>query len=249
MSCPRIITVTASRVDAAPEIGALVLETRAQADAFIFLSGGAAKMSTESEDALLGLFDAFAILGGDGLRFAVADGGTRAGIMQAAGRARTRSVPPFPLIGVSPAREIPPHGSTPVDPNHSVIVAVENLDWDGADGYFGSETVAMYWLFDRLAEGRPSVTVVANGGAIALTEVDQNVRAGRSMILVRGSGRAADALASMLNPALAVEGEAAELRAKAERLSLLRRPNLLHTFDIASGPDELARMLRRFLTR
>src|SRR5687767_5636723 len=119
MSNPRILTVTASRLDDAPEVGALVRETRTHADAFIFLSGGASKMSTESEHALLGLFEALAILAGEGLRFAVADGGTEAGIMQAAGRARAHSALTFPLIGIAPAREIPPHGTTPVDPNHS----------------------------------------------------------------------------------------------------------------------------------
>jgi len=246
MTSPRLLTVTSSRLDV-PELDALVHDTRTQADAFIFLSGGASKMSAGSEQALLALFEALPILAGDGLRFAVADGGTKAGIMEAAGQARAHSTPAFPLIGIAPAREIPPHGTTPVDPNHSVIVAVENPDWDGAQGYFGSETVAMYQLFARLAEGKPSVAVVANGGGITLTEIDQNVRAGRPIVLVSGSGRAADAVLSLLNPALTVEGETAELRAKAAVLNLRRQPDLLHAFEMASGPAEFARVLRGFL--
>jgi SLOG in TRPM, prokaryote len=47
---------------------------------------------------------------------------------------------------------------------------------------FEALTLAMYWLFAKLAEGRPSVTIVANGGGITLAEVESNVRAGRRMI-------------------------------------------------------------------
>ena len=46
--------------------------------------------------------------------------------MEAAGRARRASSYAFPLIGVAPAREIPPRGKTPVDPNHSHVIAVDN---------------------------------------------------------------------------------------------------------------------------
>ena len=56
----------------------------------------------------------------------------------------------------------------------------------------------MYWLFGALAEGRPSVAIVANGGGITLNEVESNVRAGRRIILIEGSGRAADALVSLV---------------------------------------------------
>jgi hypothetical protein len=246
---PRILTVTASRVHDDPEVDALVRETRAQVDAFIFLSGGASGMSAEAERALLRLFEALAILAEEGLRFAVADGGTAAGIMQAAGRARVHSARAFPLVGVSPAREIFPQGTTPVDSNHTTIVAVENQDWNDAHGFFGSETVAMYQIFDRLARGKPSVTVVANGGDITLAEIDHNVRAGRPMILVSGSGRAADALVSMLNQASLMDSGTATLRARAEALNLLRQPALFHVFDMARGPGEFASTLRPFLSR
>lgn len=247
MSNPRIVNVTAAGIADDPEIDALVRETRAQVDAFIFLSGGASGMSTDGGQALVRLFEALTILAADAVRFGVADGGTEAGIMQAAGRARVQSAHAFPLIGVSPMREIPPRGATPVDPNHTVIVAVDNPDWDATHGYFGSETAAMYHLFARLAEGRPSVTVVANGGEITLTEVDHNIRAGRPMILVSGSGRAADTLVSMLNPAAADAGTE-KLRARAETLNLLRQPGLFHIFDMARGPGEFADALRAFLS-
>ncbi|MGH9144504.1 MAG: hypothetical protein ACRD2I_25480 [Vicinamibacterales bacterium] len=249
MSIPPILTVTTARMAEDPGLATLVRESREQADAFIFLSGGASGMSSATEDALLHMFESLAILAARGVRFGVADGGTAAGIMQAAGRARARASPSFPLIGVTPMREIPPFGTTPVDPNHTTIVAVDNPHWDGANGYFGSETVAMYGLFARLAEGRPSVTIVANGGEIALTEVDQNIRAGRPMIVVRGSGRAADTLGSMLDQTPVSGDEIVKLRAKAEALHLLRQADLFHVFDLARGPQALAGTLGALLCR
>lgn len=249
MAGPRILRVAASRIDDDAAVAALVREVRAEADAFVFLSGGASKMSSDSERALLNLFEGLAILARDGMRLAVGDGGTEAGIMQAAGQARARSVNPFPLVGISPAPEIPPHGTTPIDPNHSAIVAVDDPDWDGSDGYFGSETAAMYKVFARLADGRSSVAVVANGGAITLAEVDENIRAARPMLLVSGSGRAADVLVSMLGGAAIADSGDQDLREKAEALNLRRRPDLFHTFDLARGPQEFARTLRSLLVQ
>jgi hypothetical protein len=247
MGNPRILHVPASRVDDDPGIAGLIRDLRAEAEAFVFLSGGAAKMSGESERALIDLVDGLAILCGEGLRLGVGDGGTQAGIMQAAGNARAKSRHPFPLVGVCPAREIPPLGKTPIDPNHTAIVAVDNPDWDGSNGYFGSETAAMYTLFARMAEGRRSVAVVANGGGITLTEVDENIRAGRPMVLVSGSGRAADVLVSLVEQRENVDGGEVELRQKAEALNLRRRPDLFHTFTLTDGPNAFARTLRRVL--
>jgi hypothetical protein len=247
MGDPRILRVPEARIDDDPEVAALVREVRGQADAFIFLSGGASEMSGDSERSLLNLFEGLAILAGDGMRIAVGDGGTQAGIMQAAGQARAHGRSPFPLVGVSPAPEIPPHGKTPVDPNHSAVIAVDNPEWDGSNGYFGSETAAMYKVFARLADGKASVAVVANGGGITLTEVDENINAGRPMVLVSGSGRAADVLVSMLGGAATAAGGDHDLRNKAEALNLRRRPDLFHTFDLARGPQEFARTLRSML--
>jgi len=57
----------------------------------------------------------------------------------AAGLARKASGFAFPLIGLAPAGEIPPRGTTPVDPNHSYIVAVDNPAAAAGDAW-GSET-------------------------------------------------------------------------------------------------------------
>jgi hypothetical protein len=158
--------------------------------------------------------------------------------MAAAGRARRASGNGFPLIGVAPAREIPPRGKTPVDPNHSHLVAVDDPSAPAHDSW-GSETEAMYWLFAKLAEGRPSVTIVANGGGITLKEVESNVRAGRRMILIEGSGRAADALVSLLQKTKVANPEVVGLRDSAEKATLTRRPELFTIVPLQGGAPSL----------
>lgn len=265
---PTVVPVTTHSFATDARVNDLVSSVRQQADAFIFLAGGASKLDDARKRELLALFEAFSLLARDGVRFAVGDGGTQAGIMEASGLARRASQPPFPLIGVSPKRELAlddktrAEGKTAIDPNHSHIVAVDNPDWDGKNGYWGAETVTMYQLFARLAEGRPSIAIIANGGPIVLEEVKENVKAGRKIILIAGSGRVTDALVSLLphsggapaqsteqsasasNEQAAAAAEMAGFRASAEKLGLVARPELFEVFDIHAGPQALAARLR-----
>ena len=244
-------TVTVS--SAAPEknetLSRLIAAVREQAGEFVFLSGGASRMAEAEQRQLIAMFDALAQVAKGGRRIAVGDGGTQAGIMQAAGDARRASGNAFLLIGVAPAKEIPPRGKTPLDSHHSHIVAVDNPAVAATQDAWGSETETMYWLFDRLAAGRPSVTVVANGGDITLSEVDANVRAGRPMILIEGSGRAADALVSLIRKTAASAGEVRELRARAEAAKLTRRPELFTVVPLRAGAPGLRQALIEALDR
>jgi len=224
--------------DTNKQLSALVSEIRSQADAFVFLSGGASKMQEDQQRRLLAMFQALSLLAKSGRRIAVGDGGTQAGIMEAAGRVRLDSGNAFALIGVAPASEITPRGKTPFDPNHSHIVAVDNPSAPARDAW-GFETETMYWLFAKLAEGRPSVTIVANGGGITLAEVDANVRAGRRMILIEGSGRAADALLSLLKGRKPSGPEVTSLRESAEKAALTRRPELFQVVALQAGASGL----------
>jgi len=231
---PRVIEVSSTTPEKNARLAALVVEIRSQADAFVFLSGGASKMRADHQRQLLAMFDALTELAKGGRRLAVGDGGTQAGIMEAAGRARRSSGNAFPLIGVAPAREVSPRGKTPLDPNHSHIVVVDNPAAPEQDSW-GSETETMYWLFAALAEGRPSVTIVANGGGITLDEVEANVRAARRMILIEGSGRAADALVSALRKTQVSDAEVISLKERAETAALIRRPELFRIVTLQSG--------------
>ena len=231
---PRVIEVSSVALDKEPQLSALIAEIRTQADGFVFLSGGASRMSEDHQRQLLAMFDALMLVARSGRRIAVGDGGTQAGIMEAAGHARRSSGNAFALIGVAPARELQPRGKTPVDLNHSHVVAVDNPSAPAQDSW-GSETDTMYWLFAKLAEGRPSVTIVANGGGITLAEVDANVRAGRRMILIEGSGRAADALISLVRKTPVSDREIVNLRERAEKAALARRPELFQIVPLQSG--------------
>jgi hypothetical protein len=222
----------------APESNAklaeLVADIRRQADRFVFLCGGAANMDTERQQPALAMFDALAQLPLDGYRLAVGDGGTRAGIMEAAGKARRASGNKFVLLGVAPAVDVPPRGTTPTDPNHSHIVTVADPSAPAVDAW-GTETDTMYWLFKRIAAGRPSVAVLVNGGKIALKEVRANIDAGRVVITVEGSGRAADAIACLVKGAAAPDGEVADLCGHAQSLGLPGRPELFRVLPLAAG--------------
>jgi hypothetical protein len=184
------------------------------------------------------MLDALNSLALDGYRLAVGDGGTKAGIMEAAGLARRRSGNRFPLIGVAPAIDVPPHGAVPLDPNHSHIVTVADPSVSQPEAW-GTETETMYWLFARMSEGRPSVAVLVNGGGIALKEVLANVMAVRPTIVIEGSGRAADAIASLAKGSALEDEVADDLGAKAQAMGLLRRPELFRVLPIDAGADGL----------
>lgn len=253
------------QLDAAQGLGAvdgLIADVSASADSFIILSGGASKMSDAAKAQLIALFGAFSTLAKSGMSFAVGDGGTKAGIMEAAGNAREACGGAFRLVGVSPAPEIAP-GKTAIDPHHSDIVAVSNAPWlveqQGYGwqpdwGFWGSETKAMYDIFGKMAEGKPSVCIVANGGGITLDEVKQNVKQGRKMIVVGGSGRVADGICEVVlgrahtpSADAKIEEEYAKLKGKIEKANLPRE--LFTCFEVTAGPDAFAAAISSALGR
>jgi hypothetical protein len=243
---PQIIPAQPASLEANAALRDLIASVRAQSDALVVLAGGATKMTEAKQAALLGMFDALVTLAGE-RRIAVGDGGTKAGIMEVAGRARLASGKAFPLIGVSPAREIQPLGATPFDPNHSHIVAVDDPVAASDAASWGSETRSMYWLFARIAAGRPSVAVIANGGGIALTEIAANIEAGRTTILIEGSGRAADAVIALVRGTTPADGEVLQLQNRARAAKLDRRPELFRVVSIEAGAAGLLDALRAAL--
>ncbi|MET0167583.1 MAG: hypothetical protein ABW318_21625, partial [Vicinamibacterales bacterium] len=95
---PRFIRASSTAPETNTQLSALVAEVRKEADAFVFLSGGASKMQEDHQRQLLAMFDALSLVTKAGHRLAVGDGGTKAGIMEAAGLARKASGHAFPLI-------------------------------------------------------------------------------------------------------------------------------------------------------
>ena len=70
-------------------------------------------------------------------------------------------------------------------------------------------------------------------------EVESNVRAGRPIILIEGTGRAADALVSLLRKTPVSEPELVSLRESAEKAMLTRRPELFTVVSLQGGASDL----------
>lgn len=256
---PIVIRVDAAAVATSPAVRALVGQYRAEANAFVFLSGGAGEVSDEIGGRLRALLAALPRLVAGGLKLAVGDGGTQAGIMEWAGLVRRDSGGAFPLLGVAPAEEVTTTGEpdrTPLDPNHTHVVLVANPEWapgpQSADrprggGRWGAETDAMYQIFGRLAAGRASVTLVANGGPVTLDEVGRNIAQRRPMAVVAGSGRVADAVVARVRGVDPTDPAVRQFRDAVARLHLDAHPDLFHVVDLGAGPAGLAERLSPLL--
>jgi hypothetical protein len=125
---------------------------------------------------------------------AAVSGGTDIGVMGALGRARAAARAPFPLVGVAAEGTVDIGNGverrlTALEPNHTHFVLVPGEVW-------GAESP---WLFDvavAIAGGRPVVTLVFNGGAITLDDVQRSLERGIPVMVLAGTGRAADRIAA-----------------------------------------------------
>jgi SLOG in TRPM, prokaryote len=133
------------------------------------------------------------------------DGGTRSGVMRLFGAARAAAQATFPLVGVAAAgvvklspEQTPGNVGTMLEPNHTHFVIVPGDQW-GAEAPWIAQTATV------LAGAAPSVTVLANGGQIAYSDVRRSVEAGRPVLVIAGSGRTADVFVAALADAPADE--------------------------------------------
>jgi hypothetical protein len=138
----------------------------------------------------------------------IVDGGTDAGVMRLLGLAHAECSAAVPLVGVvvralaaMPGEEVVPPAAA-LEPNHTHFVLVPGSSW-------GEEAPWIARVAAAVAGDRPSVTVLVNGGEIAWTDAAESVRAGRTLLAVRGTGRTAEAVAA------AADGRAGDERADA----------------------------------
>ena len=117
---------------------------------------------------------------------AIVDGATDAGVVALVGRAHADDDAAFALVGV--AVEALVREEAEIEPHHTHLLLVPGSEW-------GDETPWLAAVAGALAGPRPSVTVLVEGGDIALADVEASVAAGRRVVVVAGSGRTADALA------------------------------------------------------
>jgi hypothetical protein len=104
--------------------------------------------------------------------------------------------------------------------------------------HWGDETPTMLALADVLSAGSPSVALLAGGGAVARQEVMGDVRAGREVVALAGTGRLADELATLARGEAKPSDAAADEIVRSQRLTL---------FDMDRPPAELANLLGRRL--
>lgn len=150
------------------------------------------------------------------------DGGTDAGVMRLLGESRAAGSP-FPLVGVAALGTVTYPGHTganpdaaPLDRHHSHFVLAPGDTW-------GDEVPYLAAVVSHLAAGRPSVTVLANGGEIALVDVEHSLAQGRPVLVLAGTGRAADTIASAVaDPA----------HCRDERLAAMAASPLVRVVDV-----------------
>lgn len=169
----------------------------------LVIIGGASKMTAESLQRLSNVFEEVLAPLAERLRLAVLDGGTDAGVIQMMGQARHAVGGSFRLLGVAPSSKVklpqlPNSGMSDtgkdLEPNHTDFCLVPGEAW-------GSESPWLAGLASTLAGNLPSLTVLINGGQIALVDLKANLATGRPAIVLSGSGRLADAIATATDPA------------------------------------------------
>ena len=183
----------------------------------VVLVGGAGGMDEREHEALEGVLREALVPLLDRRGATVVDGGTDSGVMRMIGRARARGGGAFPLVGVAAQGTVTASGTAPstdgraaLEPHHTHVVLVPGSAW-------GDESPWLPEVADAIAVGRPSLTVVVNGGDITYDDVDRSVARGRPVVVLAGTGRTADAIAA------ASAGRPADPRAAAVAASGLTR--------------------------
>jgi hypothetical protein len=139
------------------------------------------------------------------MNVAVICGGTDMGVMAEIGQIRSLHDYKFPLIGVAPADLVTwpdgPHGAKflwwgkqrwQLEPHYSHFILVPGSQ-------FGDESP---WIVDTasiLSKGRPSVTILINGGEVSRKDIELSLEKGRRVIALSRTGRLADELARQPN--------------------------------------------------
>ncbi|NET37301.1 MAG: hypothetical protein F6K19_35640 [Cyanothece sp. SIO1E1] len=203
----------------------------------LIVIGGASKLSAVDLARVRALFAKVLAPLAEAMGAFVIDGGTDAGVMRLMGQARAEIAAQFPLVGVTPVglATLPDKPafsaeSSPLEAHHTHFVLIPGSQW-------GDESSWMVDVATALAHGAPSVVVLVNGGEITWKDVYHNVKAGRSVIVIAGSGRTADILAQALRGEAITDERAVEIIAS----------GLLQAVDLEAGFETLATVVRTAL--
>jgi len=157
--------------------------------------GGAGGMNADRIQATTSVFQSIIVPFIVQKNLVVVDGVTNFGVMQAMGHARTALEARFPWVGVVVdaivRRKAAEGGLYPpsfLEQNHTHFVFTPGSGW-------GDEAPFIARLATHLAGGAPSLTLLINGGDIALQDAAHSIEAGRKVLVFEGSGRTADSIA------------------------------------------------------
>jgi hypothetical protein len=195
----------------------------------LVIVGGASAMSESERREVEPTFREVLAPIAERLNAAVIDGGTNTGVMRLMGSARAAKGYRFPLIGVIVDELVSLAGASAaegieLEPNHTHFVLVPGSAW-------GEEAQWLARLATVIAGTKASVTVLVNGGEIALTDAWYSINFGRDVVVIGGSGGAADTVAAA--------GSGGEIDGQ---VAMLATSEAVHVVD-ASEPSRLARLL------
>ena len=174
----------------------------------VVLVGGAGGLDADRLRRLIPVFAVGLVPAIERVGAVAVDGGTDAGVMRLLGEARSANSAAFRLVGVAAEGTVRVPGMAPgrddaadLEPHHTDFVLVPGDDWGAEASWIAAAATC-------LAGRAPSVTVLVNGGDIAYQDAQFSLDAGRPVIVIAGSGRAADEIAA------AIRGEPADPRAR-----------------------------------
>ena len=215
----------------------------------IVIIGGASHLSDADHARIKSLFVTILAPLAEELGFYVVDGGTDAGVMQLMGQARAQIKATFPLIGVTPIallslpnaslpnQPTPQPDAAPLETNHTHCIAIPGNQW-------GDESTWMSEIATLLSEGQTSVFVLINGGGVTLQDAAANIAAGRSGVVIAGSGRTADLLAAAIE-----EKAIAQENAHREQAIALANSGLMQIVQLEEAALTLPRQLKALLMK
>ncbi|MCL6435489.1 MAG: hypothetical protein K6T90_15010 [Leptolyngbyaceae cyanobacterium HOT.MB2.61] len=230
---PTGATAEVVQVDPSVDLQVLVREMGLERhQPVLVVIGGASKLSQADFNRVRRLFTEVLAPLAEKWQATVIDGGTDAGVMRLMGQARLEEGGTFPLVGVIPiglailpGQSAPSSDAAPLEPNHTHFVLIPGSNW-------GDESAWIANLATTLSNAADSVTVLINGGEVSWIDASQSIQSERSLIVVAGSGRTADVLAT------ALRGNITDSRAEAIVAS-----GLVRAIDLDTGADTLAKMI------
>jgi SLOG in TRPM, prokaryote len=202
----------------------------------LVIVGGASHLSDADYQKLDNLFTQLLAPLAEELGLVVVDGGTDAGVMQLIGRARAKIGGSFPLVGVAPSNkvqlpQVEISDSHALEPHHTHFVLVPGNQW-------GDESPWIAEVASILAGSAPSMTLLMNGGQISLKDVQESIAEKRPVVVISGTGRLADRIATALQNPQSLSAEALSMYES--------KQNYFKLFDLAESEAVLKPFLQHY---